>query len=181
MSIRHTIINALAPKPKIAQFNTDGFVLYGDSIMNNGVAERIRAKLPRYPISDRSVPGDTAYEASIRFKWELRNAHTVVLEHGTNDIPFERDPTPYLELMAKHALAEGRVVIFTGILLRPQYMQTCLLFNKRIHDLADDLKCRHAQWDGIVYPNLVDGLHPAPDTIDRMTTYLVSASNYKAD
>lgn len=176
MNLRYKILQMLAPKPVTAAFKVPGACLIGDSIMFGGVGDGLRKAIPGVVIHDRSVPGDTAYQAAIRFPWELRSTETVVLECGTNDLNTQRNPVPYLRDMALFALAEDRRVIFTGILQREDIWVDSV--NREIRDLASELGCLHAQWDSIMHPKLADGLHPEPVTVDHMVTLLTNTIGY---
>jgi lysophospholipase L1-like esterase len=179
MDTRTFLLSALAPKAQNGEFLVPGMSLYGDSIMFGGVADNLKFSLrmrfgPQNTIvvHDRSVPGDTARNGWRRFPHELRSTSTVVLEYGTNDISQEHDPLPYLERMARYAIKEGRVVVFTGIVQRALLAKTVYLTNQRIRELARTLECGHAGWDKAEV-HCPDGLHPDADGTRKLSDLLV--------
>ncbi|RQO43077.1 hypothetical protein DBV14_26600 [Variovorax sp. KBW07] len=164
---------ALMPSARPNGFLVPGLLLYGDSIMANGIAHRLQAA--GVLVNDLSQPGDTAANAWRRFAYDLRNMQTVVLQHGTNDLSGGRDPVPYMRLMAKRAMAEGRRVVFTGITHRElPVAYSWQRANDDIKALAVALKCTHAGWDGVAYSS-DDLIHPDAAMADRLVGRLVEA------
>lgn len=164
---------ALMPSARPNGFLVPGLALYGDSIMANGIAHRLQAA--GVLLNDLSQPGDTAANAWRRFAYDLRTMQTVVLQHGTNDLSGGRDPVPYLRLMAKHAIAEGRRVVFTGITHRELPVgYSWQRANDDIGALAAELKCTHAGWNGVAYAS-DDLIHPDAAMADRLVARLVES------
>ena len=149
-----------------------GVHTYGDSIMAGNIATELRNT--GAVVLDYSQPGDTAANAWRRFSYDKRSMSTVVLQHGTNDLTLGDDPVPYLEMMAKRAIAEGRKVVFTGITQRAiPPARSWLGTNADITELAYAMGCQHAKWH-IVPMDLVDGLHPGASMIDQLVNRLES-------
>lgn len=164
---------ALMPPATPNGFLVPGVALYGDSIMANGIAPRLQAA--GIAVNDLSQSGDSAANAWRRFAYDLRTMQTVVLQHGTNDLSAGRNPLPYLRRMAAHAIAEGRRVVFTGITHRElPCAYNWIRANDDIRQLAIELKCTHAEWNGVAYSS-DDLIHPDAAMTDRLVTRLVKA------
>ncbi|MGJ7530087.1 SGNH/GDSL hydrolase family protein [Variovorax sp. GB1P17] len=161
----------LMPSATPNGFLVPGVALYGDSIMANGIAHRLQAA--GVVVNDLSQSGDSAANAWRRFAYDLRTMQTVVLQHGTNDLSAGRDPVPYLRRMAKHAMAEGRRVMFTGITHRElPCAYSWQRANDDIRKLAADLQCAHASWNGVAYSS-EDLIHPDAAMAERLVTRLM--------
>jgi len=164
---------SLMPPATPNGFLVPGVALYGDSIMANGIAPRLQAV--GVAVNDLSQSGDSAANAWRRFAYDLRTMQTVVLQHGTNDLSAGRDPLPYLRRMATRAIAEGRRVVFTGITHRElPCAYSWIRANDDIRQLATELKCTHAGWNGVAYSS-DDLIHPDTAMADRLVVRLMEA------
>lgn len=171
MSLSDIIRSSLMPSPKPSALQLAGVHLYGDSIMAGGIGDRLRAA--GIALNDFAQPGDTAANAWRRFAYDTRSFHTVVLEHGTNDLTGGNDPVPFLAKIAEHALAEGRTVVFTGITQREMPSRyNWRQANDDIEALARSLGCKHAGWHMAAYSSS-DTLHPDAAMADRIAARLV--------
>ncbi len=158
--------------------------LYGDSILwgaHNGLNRwpdppgmMLRRLRPRYGVTDRTMPGASAYAEAMKFTNIHLASRIVVLQYGMNDAGKGYPYEAALRAMVLHVKAQRRTAVITGIsnvvggmALRDEYDTTA----RRV---AEETAVEFADWSQVDFDpaDMADPVHPGEAYSARLTQRL---------